>query len=190
MRLWTVQPPEVLKIIEETGRFICDEDKSFYGEDFKDAYKWMSDHMSLYNIQKPSDVSSPIWAWHTWNWKHKKPDFRMIGLGLPGVKYVCIELEIPDNQVLLSDFDQWHCVLNDIYNNPGKTEEEWEMWDAKYEAITKPVIKQLRKHLSWLDIFDITPFKNEFCSIGQYVQATFWEIRKENIICVKEFVAR
>ena len=189
MKLWTIQPPEILKIIEETGSFICDKNKSFYGEDFKNPYKWMIKHMDLHCIPRPDDVSLPIWAWHTWNWKHKKPDFRMLGLGIRGKKYVCIELDIPDNEVLLSDFDSWHCVLNDSYNNPGKTENEWKELEERYESLN-PVYQRMCKHLSWVDIFDVTPFDNGFCCIGKYIQAVFWEIKKENIISVKEFIAR
>lgn len=191
MRLWTIQPPEVLEIINETGRFICDKSKSTYGDDekFQNAYKWMIGKMFDYNITFPIDVELPIWAWCIWNWKNKKPDFRMIGLGKPGVKYVCIELEIPYNEVLLSDFDRWHDVLNNRYCNSGSTEEDWENEENLFDSLS-PTLKEVLKIISWNNIFNIRPFKNEFCSIGKYVQAVFWEIRKEDIISVKEFIAR
>ena len=192
MRLWTIQPPEVLEIINETGRFICDKSKTMYSEydQIQRAYKWLIDKMTdPYNIDKPEGVELPIWAWHTWNWKHKKPDFRMSGLGVRGTKYVCIELEIPDNEVLLSDFDAWHCVLNDHYYNPARTEKSWDRMEKIFDSY-RPELQEVIKIESWNCIFNIKPFKNEFCSIGQYIQATFWEIRKEDIISVKEFIAR
>lgn len=37
MKLWTVQPQEVISIIEKTGEFICDETKS--DKDFRKACK-------------------------------------------------------------------------------------------------------------------------------------------------------
>ena len=33
--------------------------------------------------------------------------------GEKGTPVVLLTIEIPDNLVLLSDFDYWHCVLND-----------------------------------------------------------------------------
>ena len=37
MKLWTVQPVEVINIIEKTGAFACDETKS--DKDFRKAYE-------------------------------------------------------------------------------------------------------------------------------------------------------
>lgn len=192
MRLWTIQPPEILDIINETGRFVCDKEKSYWYdcEEFQRAYEWMIAQMHMHRIFQPYDTTWPIWAWHTHNWKHKKPDFRCIGLGKPGKKYVCIEIEIPDDEVLLSDYDAWHVVLNNGYNNPGTIEEEWEAFDIYYDSMENQYAKELTRVASWNGIFNVEPFKNEFVSNGKYVQAVFWEIKKENIISVKEFTAR
>ena len=45
----------------------------------------------------------------------KRPDMRVHGRnwGEKGTPVVLLTIEIPDNLVLLSDFDYWHCVLND-----------------------------------------------------------------------------
>lgn len=186
MRLWTIQPPEVLKIIEETGRFICDKNKSTYYEDFQAAYAWMIKHM--FKMKKPDDAELPIWAWYKWNWKNEEPSLTSGEIGVPGNKYVCIELEIPYEDIVLSDYNNWHCVLNDSFCNIAITEEEWERSEERYNLLD-PGYQFLYKQLSWFSIFDITPFENEFCSNGKYVQAVFWEIKKENIISVKEFTA-
>ena len=192
MRLWTIQPPEVLDIIEKTGKFICDPEKSYWKDDeyFQRAYSWMMAQMYLHNITRPKNALSPIWAWHTHNWKHKKPDLRRSEFGRRGKKYVCIELEIPDNKVLLSDHYGWHCVLNNDYNNPARTEEKWEILNDRFESIRQGYVRELVKIASWDKIFDVEPFENEFVSNGKYIQAVFWEIKKENIIKVQEFTAR
>ena len=59
------------------------------------------------------------------DWKHKKLDLRNIRLGTPGEKSVCVEFEIDDLQVLLSDFFAWHSVLNGGFYNYSHTEAEW-----------------------------------------------------------------
>lgn len=105
MKLWTVQPVEAINIIEKTGAFTCDETKS--DKDFRKAYEWIAKEMDKRQITHPKDLTLPLWAWHTRDWKHKKPDLRNIGLGTPGEKSVCIEFEIDDLQVLLSDFFAW-----------------------------------------------------------------------------------
>lgn len=192
MRLWTMQPPEVLEIIEKTGKFTCDKEKSYWHDDeyFCRAYDYMIAQMHINNIRQPKNTTWPIWAWHTWNWKHKKPDLRNIGLGKRGRKCVCIELEIPDNKVLLSDELQWHCVLNNDYNNPGKTEEKWDYYNDIYESLKFPFQKEIIKIASWNNIFDVTPCDNGFVANGKYIQAVFWEIKKENIIRTQEFIGK
>ena len=70
MRVWTIQPPEVLKIIEETGRFVCSKEKSQYynDENFKGPYEWMvrkmikNHHMMTSYLL--SFLSSEVWQGH------------------------------------------------------------------------------------------------------------------------------
>lgn len=65
--------------------------------------------------------------------------------GIPNHKYVCIEFEIPDNQVLLSDFNAWHYVLNNSWNDDSKNEEEWEKMQDNFDKLdgeTKTKIKR------------------------------------------------
>ena len=70
MKLWTVQPQEVISIIEKTGEFICDETKS--DKDFRKAYEWIAKEMDKRHIVHPEGLVLPLWAWHTRDWKHKK----------------------------------------------------------------------------------------------------------------------
>ena len=55
----------------------------------------------------------PIWFWHQYkNSKSKRPDLRESGLLSKGTKGVLIEFEKPETEILLSDFNLWHFVLN------------------------------------------------------------------------------
>ncbi len=189
MRLWTVQPKEVLDIINETGVFRCTQEKSANGEDFKDAYVWMMQQMHEKGIKRPEGVDLPIWAWHTHYWKHQKPDLRYIGLGNPGEESYCIEIEIPDDQVLLSDFDAWHFVLNNSYLHMELTDEEWEKTDEWFDRLPAAERESIKRE-SWQGIFDVEPFWNGFLAKGQFVQAVFWELKKENIIKIKKFIGK
>ena len=101
-----------------------------------------------------------------------------------GETYACIEIEIPDDEVLLSDFDEWHCVLNRFL--VSDTEEEGEQQDAYYETLPEDE-KRSYMEKNWDRIFDITPFENDWTSRGKWVQAVFWELKKEQIRKVRFF---
>ena len=121
--------------------------------------------------------------------KKKKPDLRNIGLGTPGEKSVCIEFEIDDLQVLLSDFFAWHSVLNGGFYNDSHTEAEWNEKDAWYEALSGKQ-KGIETLKSWQKVFDVNAFENEFCQNGRYIQAIFWKLSKDMVTDVRYFTAR
>ena len=72
MKLWTVQPLEVVDILEKDGVFTCDEKLSENYSDFYDAYNWLVGEMDKRNIPHPSHLTLPLWAWHTRNYQHKR----------------------------------------------------------------------------------------------------------------------
>lgn len=189
MRLWTVQPEEVFEILKKDGIFICNQDLAVYGEDFKRPYEWMTAQMDKRNIPHPENVTLPIWAWHTRNWEHKKPDLREAAYDKKGTKSVLIEIEIPDNEVLLSDYNEWHYVLNNSWNDDSMNEEEWEKMQEEFDNLSFVERERLKKE-SWNKIFDITPFQNEWRSKGQYIQACFWELRLKDVKKVWHFTCR
>lgn len=114
MRLWTIQSPIVYDIIADAGTY-----RAIWGkiipwpagatDAFDKAYRWMAEQMNSRNLGLGE--YAPIWAWA---WKDK-PDLRRVGHGDPGSALVRMELEVPDDLVLLSDFDLWHFVLNNEF---------------------------------------------------------------------------
>jgi len=115
MKLWTIQTPDVYEKILKEGKYFCDEKKAnlLESDEFRNAYNWLSKKM----VQKigHSKVKYPVWGWYCIDGKNKKPDLRLSGYGERGKELVCLEIEIPDEKVVLSDYDLWHFVLNDIY---------------------------------------------------------------------------
>lgn len=63
----------------------------------------------------PFGVNYPIWAWHLWEGSSNRPDMRKSSYAPRGTPIVRIKLDIPENEILLSDFDLWHYVLNHWY---------------------------------------------------------------------------
>jgi hypothetical protein len=107
---------------------------------------------------------------------------------------VCLELEIPDEKVLLTDFDLWHFVLNDWWLDTsmfkyGFTEEEYDLNHKWFKGLSKEEQKK-EKEESWEMVLNIEPFDSEWIARGQYVQAVFWELKMEDVKKVRYFTAR
>jgi hypothetical protein len=175
MRLWSIQSEEIYELLKQNKTFWCDINKSEIAseDDFKKAYNWMKNKMTkILDIEK--DVY-PIWAWYKYNGKNKQPDLRTSGYAQRGSKCVCLEIEIPDERVLLSDFDLWHIVLMDTFYCKNEKDEEW------FENLCREQ-KLIEKEKSWDRIFNI--------SNSDFVQATFFELKIEDVKKVKYFIAR
>ena len=192
MKLWTMQPVEVYDILERDGVYRTDKEKIDMPE-FLPTYDWLCKHLEQKDT-KPESVKYPVWAWYRFDGIEKKPDLRHSCYGVRGEEMVCVELEIPDDKVLLTDFDLWHFVLNDwwldtaMFKN-GYTEEQYDQNRKWFKALSPE--EQLReKEKSWEIIFDIEAFENDWISKGQYVQGIFWEIKRENVRKIQRFTAR
>ena len=87
--------------------------------------------------------------------------------------------------MLLSDFEVWHIVLcNGLI---AESEEEDNRQDTYYDSLTSEEQKTY-KDKNWERVFDITPQDNHWIKRGSWVQATFWELRKEMIRGVRFFI--
>ena len=118
-------------------------------------------------IGKPEihNVELPLWAWKYYNGKSSPKPRRSIDLfGTYDEELVYMELLIPSDRILASDFMLWHTVLGDseIETEDAKPKEE------TWERIFDPEFN----HPDWC-----TNVWNERC-----IQATFWCLFKENIV--------
>jgi len=69
---------------------------------------------------------------------------------------VRIEFRMPPHQVLLSDFDAWHCVLNDWYLALDEDEDaDWQCRHPNDDQLTRSSICQAEVEASWHRIFDL-----------------------------------
>lgn len=185
MILWTIQSEEVYRIIEDTGVYHCDFSKSAF--DFLDKqYRWLADQMKERIGKPPEGVNFPVWAWYMWEDERKKPDLRRErwGNGFRGDRFACMEIDISDDKVILTDFDEWSIILlngliSDTEDEDSLLEEEYNNLpdDRKWDMMSK----------NWERVFNITPLDNEWKIRGSSIQATFWELRKEQIRNVRFF---
>ena len=157
----------------------------------------------------PQGVNYPIWAWHTREGKRKMPDLRQSGFGEKGTELVRMEIEIPEDQVVLSDFDLWSAMMYFVNLNIRSDEEDeefrkrmyaacgcdwafdlfWTRDEKKVEGLSEAAI-QIKSEIieSWDRCFDVdAPYNELYGYPGKTIQATFWELRIEQVRKVWRF---
>jgi len=204
MRLWTLQHENVLRIVQEQGVFRADGRRC--DRDFRDAYAWLRQEVK-------KRVSGAAGRPLIWAWKQPKPDLRRSGHLISGTPGVRLELEIPDERVLLSDFDGWHFRLNSSYLPVSSADmESWHEQDRlKLRALQREnpriTTMELKRRIdedvmeeieaSWQRMFDLPLMKSAFCTpemtfedYEQHIQAVFEYFTVDEIRKVTHFTAR
>ncbi|MEZ5672958.1 MAG: DUF3841 domain-containing protein [Thiotrichaceae bacterium] len=188
MKLWTIQPsPWFEKLLAEGS---LSGERKYIDRGFLPGYAWMVASMERLIGGRPNPDAFPIWAWYQYmDSSQKRPDLRRRGHLPAGTEGVLIEIEKAENEVLLSDFELWHFPLS-FHSYIADSEED-------DEAFEKLIIQDLKagKNLiekSWEKVLDMdycTPYAASSRE-EKRIQATFWTIKKEEIIRVKRFIAR
>lgn len=185
MIVWSIQSYEVYKQLFTKKIYTCDPSKSvnlinerqLNSHDFKNAYSWIAEQMARKIGSPPKGVKFPVWVWYKQNYAHRHPDFRSYW---EYDEQVCLELNIPEEQLLLSDFDNWHFVLNNLYLNDAESYEEWSEKDRWFDNLSLMDQKRVKEH-SWQHIFNVDPRKGEWTQNGAYVQGCCWYLQKEQV---------
>lgn len=108
MILWTIQNKLAYESMKETGVLRVDE--NYILDDlFKEPYLWMASQMKKRIGNPPEGVIFPVWAWYRWEGNRKRLDMRFHGCnwGEKGTPLVLLTIDVPEQSILLSDFDYW-----------------------------------------------------------------------------------
>lgn len=195
MRLYIIQPLKMWQQWQRQG--VLHTNADYIDLDFLPAYRWMAEQMTQRLGLPPTGCELPIWAWYQWlNVKRAKPDLRTGGFLPAGQIGVRICLMIDEQQVLLSDFDLWHYVLNQWYL--GTTLADMEAFEVQYGQINNahqtglPTAAQQKIHASWQRIFDVDWHSPGIADPkpAKSLQATIWEVRLEQVVSCETFIAR
>lgn len=213
MKLYSIQPIDVWEALQQESVLIADPTLGEHvmmsdpkQDFFLKSYDWMRQQMKLRLDNYRGNW--PWWAWHTWmtlddGTAIHKPDLRTIRWQHTPGQYVRLELNIPDEQVLLSCFDGWHGPLNNHYLAWDEADEE--SFDAQYDAIrpqkytlrdvhegnVPPLTEeqqiafeslQRRKEESWQRCFDLHWMRGSFYNGADMVQACFEELRLDQVV--------
>jgi hypothetical protein len=202
MILYTIQDYFIFESLQrgETHRAhspsLDTEDPGSVDDMYCRSYDWIAGRMEEKIGPRPAPEVYPTWAYYQWYGPDKKkPDLRYWGTRSFAASRTCalMTLEIPDEQVLVSDYDAWHFVLNGWYLGDEKRSDE--LWDIKnanknwreYDDYPQWLKNELEE--SWLNVFDFKKSREllEYEEKEQVIQATFWEIKPEYVKSAVKF---
>ena len=197
MRLWTIQGIEIYEQLQRDGVAYCTKPTWSDEPKFMKAYSWMANQMRQRIGEPPiKDIKYPMWAWFQYNSaKSNKPPKSCLDIQEGVSAYM--EIEVLDNEVLLSDFMNWHNVLNQFpltdwkrINKKTDLLEKGAGKSLRFEDYPAEIQKEIEK--SWEAIFDLDRRDKEVGRThkrNRSIQATFWMLKPEYIISV-EFLER
>ncbi|MBL8209865.1 MAG: DUF3841 domain-containing protein [Bryobacterales bacterium] len=169
LRVWTIQRSGWWQLLQHRGILGGDGERTW--PEMRAPYQWMMGQMK----QRISGYGGgwPIWFWHT-----PKPDLRRSAHLPKGTRGVRLELEIPACRALLSDFESWHCVLNNGY-----------LALSEDSDIDNPT--QQQKEASWSRVFDLDALKaSGYWGPIDRIQGVTEYVRLDEVRSAREFLAR
>jgi hypothetical protein len=159
--LHSLMPAEAYETLRSTGTLRCD--TSFSEQTFLPAYRWMYEEFAR---RRPAEAPGPL----LWAWARIQRSALVDSLRHGGGEDVLVTLRVPRERVLLSDFDDWHAVLNHWELHPRALDDAeadrridafWEERDALGVGTsgieTWPEPLRLRVMASWSQVFEIGP---------------------------------
>lgn len=158
--------------------------------DYERCYSWMTEQLEKRVGPAPDSVRFPLWVWVQFESALKpRPDLRQSAHGKRGEKAVLIELKVDLSAVLQSDFDRWHCVINDSYLPLSEAD------DSQYEALIKTLGQDAiaeEKRTSWERIFDLEYHDEYVCGPRDQkrIQGVMWSFSMKDVRKVQHFTVR
>ena len=181
MKLYTFLSKEEFDTLNTKGYLTCDESRT--EPYYKEAYDFMADNLekkySKKNIDLKEYIVYPRWAWYSWMNNRDILSCEEFLKNYQG--YYLVICNIPDEQVLLSDYDNWHHCLNYMYlSSTDEEEAEIESMRENNEADKDEMYNLM--HKSWLRIFD-PEFPNRWIieEDCHSLQAVFWVLYKSQV---------
>lgn len=208
MVLWTLQHEAAYVSLQRNGCLCANEQTlCFQPEDGHcySAYLWLSKQFAT-KVPSPSPaVRFPIWAWLRREGKSGKPDMRESGHAKRGTPLVRLKIDVPEKEVLLSDFNLWHFVLNYWYLPANESDgEEFDQFLDEH-GLTFQALQDFNQQTSdlfyarekiessWERIFDISREDDGYLygsNSRKSIQAIFWRLSASQILSAEHFIAK
>lgn len=191
MKLWTIQTTEFYDTLQKNGVVYCDRE-SWFCQEYRDMYDWMANEMRKHiGIPPQKKVRYPIWAWYQYTSRKKpRPPISSNMLDSDQKEGVMLEIEIPDDKVLLSDFGLWHVPLNGHpISDDKKLMKRFDAFRAVHGGSCdfEDYPEDLKNDImvTWSVIFDLRTKLRRWVAKAMWnrsIQACFWELKLEQVV--------
>lgn len=183
LTLITLQTPGAYEVLQRDG--VLHGDPVLGDPDFAEGYSWMARQMKE---RLPTSGDGMLWLWARTRRRDLLDDLRHARGD------VLLTVRVPRERALLSDFCDWHQVLNHAINVaplPGESDEQWEArfdiergaWDERtrpYDGVPFdewPHDLRAETEASWDAIFDLN-----LVPPHRPIQATVHELRAQDVV--------
>lgn len=191
MVIWTTQQKEFYDELMQNGVAFCRQ-LSELGKNLELAYHWMAVQMRKRIGDPPlPEIQYPVWAWYQYGsgkWRKPVLSQETVSCGdSPSGVEVMMELDIPDDKALLSDFDLWHIPLNYSSYLVRPRWRRFKRMEKRFGYKDLPNYPPELQNIyfrSWEKIFDIRPKHKS--SYNKYIQATLWWVKKEWVVSTEQ----
>lgn len=191
MKVYTIQTVSFYEELLQNGVVYCNQE-SWMCKECHLQYDWMADQMRKRIGEPPlPEIKYPVWVWNQYNSKKDPiPPMSPKDIQKEENEAVMLELNVPDEAVLLSDLDLWIHPLNG-WEICGKKESR--LFDKEKDAYEKehgrcnhlsdwPPTIQNKIVATWERVFDldwIDPYQAPSRRQNRSIQGTIWLLRKE-----------
>lgn len=180
---WTIVPSEISEAILSGDQIYSD--LTLAEPYYVEAYAWMKGIMADCGLHKPQDGVTPWWCWIQYGGGSVKPRNHVLRSG----DCVMLELRIPASDLLLSDFDLWHSVLNccPAFLSEAEDDDFYHRLEAfgpnsKDSPYPEPFMSEVQS--SWYRIFDLG-IEAEYATYSlekKGIQGVFWAMKPEYVV--------
>lgn len=191
MKVYTIQTVDFYNELLQNGVVYCTRE-SHWCQDCRVQYDWMANQMRKRIGEPPfPEIKYPVWVWLQYNSrKDPVPPMSPKDIHPEENEAVMLELEVPDDEVLLSDLDLWILPLNS-WSISGKREDkllykelgEYEKTYGKcYQMHEYPPTIRQKILDSWERVFDLDIHDRYIATSkrqNRSIQGTIWYLRKE-----------
>lgn len=185
MKVWSYQTLEAYQTLLQTGRLSSTRDRVCIA-DFVPMYDVLREMMARKLGPPPTEDTYPMWVWvrarSGKRYGGRKPTSRYKG-------NVLLHLEVPQERMLVTEFQAWGICLNYGALVPFEGEE-----DLEFERLTASMTREDPRRLAlvsptWERLTDL-----QWCLEHIYesqnprvlrLQGTLWEIRLEDVVKVE-----
>ncbi len=191
MRVYTIQTVAFYEELLQNGVVYCNRESWFSGN-YQLQYDWMAEQIRKRVGEPPlPEIKYPIWVWYQYiSKKRPVPTMSSKDIEKEETEAVMLELEVPDEDVLLSDFSIWHLPLNNgaiTYKRIDRQlEKELEGYENQHKGYlhVQDYSPELQKKIlkSWERVFDLDtcdPNISMRKRQNRVIQGTIWLLRKE-----------